>query len=164
MAAAVILICLCNTSTAAAGPTYQTFGFGAGIKMVKSSTQFKMTQELGHHFFWGSGPCLALSLAESFGENHVIFQVGPKFLWQILLGRSRGVLFYGAPTLQPGYSLIAPSGGDASHYFNLQLGFELKLHIKRFVLFLRPVGLDMFMDGDVFRMRYDIISGIGFTF
>ena len=158
---AATLLLLCAAAPAEANSAYASFGFGSGIKMVKSNTQFKVTQELGMHLQgWSSGFALAIAFAESFGDDIVVFQVGPRFVWDIPVARR----FVIGPFLQPGYALRAPSGGEADHFFNLQLGFAMKLLLPgRLLLFFQPFGLDMHFADPVW-MRYDLVGGLGLRF
>jgi hypothetical protein len=140
---------------------YFGFGVGAGIKMVKSISQLKIAQELGVHLSGGSsGFAVALGLAESFGDDLVTFQAGPKLVWDIPVVRR----FYVAPSVQAGYGLRAPQGGEADHFFNTKVALELKvLPGGRVLIFFQPFGLDMYFT-DPFWMRYDLLGGLGLVF
>jgi hypothetical protein len=143
---------------------YFAFGAGGGFKMVNSTTQAKLTQEIGLHFAgYRSGFGLALGLGEAFGDGLVMFQAGPKLVWDIpVVGRRRALLCLG-PSLQLGYGLLAPSGGDPAHALNLKVAFSLKLHVGRALFFLDPFGLDLYFRDPV-AMRYDLVGGVGMVF
>lgn len=148
-------------------PWVAKFGIGPAIRLDDIQTHFKMSQEIGYHLMGrGTGPALGFVLGESFGEDGVVFQVGPSFWWDIQ--PVRGLAFFLAPRFQVGYALYGLDRGpqrDATyHFFDMQMAFELSLVLdNRGVLFFRPFSMNMFV-GDFFGARYDLVFGGGVTF
>ena len=145
-------------------PMFFHFQIGPSIGLVKTSTQFMMTQEFGWHFNGTSeGPAIGGAISESFGSGAVGFSITPKFWWDIQPLDTLGL--YLTPYAQLGYLLFgATGGGGTAHFFNIHFGFMMKLMLgdRGFVSF-QPFSLDMGA-GDTFVMRYNLLFGGGATF
>jgi hypothetical protein len=137
--------------------------------------QFKLAQTFGYHFSGTSaGPAIALDLQESFGDEHFIFEVLPRFLWDVELFDDLGV--YLTPSFGFGYihGVANNCTGDCTaNGMTLQFCVAAKVILSdRFMVFLRPFGLDVTpinasywgIDSWITPIRYDMMFGAGATF
>ncbi|MBK8480055.1 MAG: hypothetical protein IPL40_02600 [Proteobacteria bacterium] len=147
---------------------FANFAIGAAIRVDDFPTQLKLLEEVGFHLRGGmEGPAIGLSLSQSFGDSAFGLQVGPKFWWDVQ--PIEGLGLYIAPMAQVGYALL--SFGDRRHvrdetasYFDLQLGFEVRLAINdRAIVTYRPFTIDI-LAGEHVGVRYDMLIGGGVVF
>jgi hypothetical protein len=124
---------------------------------------FQSSIEIGGHFSRNSGgPALSGSFDFMARPDWFGMEVGVKFRWDIQVRRSTA--FYLAPTVRTGYALFSHRGDAPSHFFNLQLGFELRMILRnRLIIFFRPLSFDIDIRDHV-EVAYDPGVGLGVTF
>jgi hypothetical protein len=153
-------------------PMWASLGMGGAINVKDSGSQFKLTQDFGYHFSGNAaGPAIAIILQEGFGNGFIVFEIGPRFVWDIPVVQNLG--FYLSPSLTAGYAYAGTSadcgpyancGGGASA-FNLGIAFAGKLILAdRGMVFFQPFGIDMGIRGEGVSVRYDLIFGGGVIF
>jgi hypothetical protein len=136
--------------------------------------QLKLVQSFGYHFSGNaSGPAIALDLQESVGDDHFLFELVPRFLWDIPVVSGLG--FYLSPSFGFGYVYGEPDDCDdcSGHGFTLQFAFEGKLVLAdRALIFFRPVCIDVMpinaqwgnWDDWITPVRYELLVGGGAIF
>ncbi len=124
---------------------------------------FQSSLEIGGHFERTSGgPALSASFDFLARPDWFGMEGGVKFRWDIQV--RRGMAFYLTPSVRVGYALFSHHGDLPAHYFNLQLGFELRMILRnRLILFFRPVSFD-FDIRDHVEVAFDPGVGIGVSF
>lgn len=148
-------------------------GAGAAIELDRYPTQGTVIQEIGWHVLGTTdGPFVALTLAESFGNDVFTFQATPRFGWDIpLLRGDVGVLL--APTAAVGVAVAAvtvnttfgrASGTEA--FFDVQGAIDLRILLleDQLGIFLRPLAIDVFVHENGTAVRYDAIAGAAYHF
>jgi hypothetical protein len=158
-------------------PFYAQFAAGAALELSKVSTQFKLGAEFGYHFMGTTtGPGLALDLQVGVGSNFTSIELGPRFVWDLLIVPSIGL--YLSPTALVGYAhftenCFADQQGrwvcaSARNGLTMQVGIGLKVLVARRVLLMfRPVSLDVFVTRSGYtdaRLRWDMFLGAGAVF
>lgn len=164
-------------------PGWFAFSFGPAVGLrdsdyrgytVEAPNQFKLVQTFGYHFMGQShGPALALDVQESLGDHTTVFQVGPKFVWDIPIVRGLGV--YLSPSAMLGYEFASYGRTiyirfeEEQHGLTMQFAFEAKLILgDRGLIFFRPITIDI-TSGEVRDewltfVRWDLLFGGGVTF
>jgi glycine/D-amino acid oxidase-like deaminating enzyme len=141
---------------------------GPSIGALDSITQFKLTEEVGYHFGGGaSGLALALSLQQAYGTDVVLFETGPRLLYDFQVGRALGL--YISPSLLLGYALQSSKYSDSEHGVTVQLACDAKLTLAdRAFVFFRPVGIDVlhlrWRGMGHTGVRYELLIGAGATY
>ncbi|MFH1131744.1 MAG: hypothetical protein V1754_10435, partial [Pseudomonadota bacterium] len=140
---------------------FASFGMGPAIGLHNISSQFKLTQEFGWHFWGdGSGPAIGGSLQEAFVGGFATLEIGPKFWWDIQPVKELGL--YIAPCAQMGLAYAGIGNGYAG--FNLQFGVEARLALGGIGMVLfRPITFDLGI-GDAVVVRWDMMFGGGVYF
>jgi hypothetical protein len=149
-------------------PMWADFTMGGAINAKDSLSQLKLGQSFGYHFNGdSSGPAIAFDLQESFGDNWVVFQTGPKFVWDIPVKEGLGL--YLSPSFMLGFAVASPSGYDSGKGITIQLGFRGKLLLgDRGFVFFQPMGFDIswlsYNGYSNTGVRYELLFGGGVTF
>jgi hypothetical protein len=189
-----LLLVLAHASTAEAGvpkvmklgtrEMWVSAGIGAALGFGDTISQTKLNQTLGVHFLGRTeGPALALELQESVGYDVFIFEVMPRFFWDIAVVDR--VAFYITPSVGVGFAYIdddrRPSTGAATQItetegkgLTIQVAVEARLVINdRGLVFLRPLAVDIISAEYTLsnattrwdtRVRWDLMFGGGVTF
>ncbi len=161
-------------------------GGAAGLRGAVGG--FALSQELGYHVSRSArGLAIALAASESFGQKGdgpagtaprvSLYLVGAKLAWD--LQPSARASFYLGPLVQVGlaYALSAVVGASESALaLAARVGLEAKLILEdRFLLCLRPLGLDLLVGGEslgrvlgesagTVLLRLDVAVGAGVIF
>jgi hypothetical protein len=146
-------------------PNWFAFGIGPAIALLHSPNQLLLTQTFGHHFKGdASGPAIAVDMQEHVAGGLFVFQVGPRFVYDIQIVNGLG--FYLTPSVGFEYTF---SNGGPHHGFSVPFIFKAKLVLgNRGLIFFQPVGIDLMAlfrpDNSYTAMQYDLLFGGGVIF
>lgn len=153
-------------------PMWVSGAFGPAILFESGGyTQLKLTQTFGYHFKGtAAGPAIAVDLQESVAHGGIIFELLPRFVWDIPIVDGLGL--YLSPSAGLGFAHMG--SGYSSYSWNgltFQLAFAAKLILgDRGMVFFQPFGLDV-LAGDTgtaygwdSTIRWDMLWGGGVTF
>jgi len=149
---------------------------GPAINLRSSyvGTQIKLAQQFGFHFTGRAwGPAIAFDLQESISNNAFVFEVLPRFVWDIPIHKELGLLL--SPSAGIGYAYQHMGSGyvvtGSVSGVTVQFAFEAKLLLgRRGMIIFRPFGLDIlaadygwFVGWDN-SVRWDMLLGGGVVF
>jgi hypothetical protein len=164
---------------------------GGAAGLGSATGGFTLAQELGTHFSrTARGPAIAIALSESFGSKGSgpagtdarvnLYQVAAKLGWD--LQPSARTAFYLCPLLQVGLAYASSAvvaSSESGYALAIRAGLETKLILEdRFLLFARPLSLDLLVGADALGrilgdesvsggslvLRLDFVVGAGVIF
>lgn len=144
---------------------------GGAINLDSWVSQFKIAQEFGWHFSGdSSGPAIGVTVQQSFSENVLSVEMGPKFWWDFQIARNKAI--YITPFVHMGFahlriSVTTPfgtvAGGDTK--FGWQFGALGKIIFNdRVYVTFQPFALSLAHGSGGTSLRWDILAGAGATF
>ncbi len=141
------------------------FGLGPAIALLHAPNQLLLVQTFGHHFTReAAGPAIAVDMQEHVAGGLFVFQVGPRFVYDIQVVNGLG--FYLSPSFGFEYTF---SNGGPHHGFSFPFVFKIKLVLGgRGLIFFQPVGIDLMAlfkpENNYTAMQYDLLFGGGVIF